>query len=63
LLAKCKKYWLDELAEHCEIHALTAKAQLITEYIEEIQPTIFKSIEDEEWPEWAIGLLPIVPDM
>ena len=63
LLAKCKRYWLDDLAEHCDIHALAAKAQLITEYIEEIQPTIFKSIEDEEWPEWAIGLLPIVPDM
>lgn len=63
LLANCKSFWFEDLAENSGLHGITAKAQLITEYIEEIQPTILQSIDEESWPEWAIGLLPIVPDI
>lgn len=63
ILSNCKKTWLDDLDEECPIHLLVAKAQLFTEYSEELEPGILDSIQEEEWPDWAIALLPIVPDI
>jgi len=63
ILVNCKKYWLEDLDEETSLHLLVAKAQLFTEYSEEIEPGILNSIQEEEWPDWAIALLPIVPDI
>ncbi|RJV01346.1 MAG: hypothetical protein DWC06_03280 [Candidatus Poseidoniales archaeon] len=63
ILASCKRTWIDDLDEESPIHLLVAKAQLFTEYSGELEPGILESIQSDEWPNWAISLLPIVPDI
>ena len=63
ILVNCKRYWLEDLDEESKLHLLVAKAQLFTDYAEELELGVLNSIQDEEWPDWAIALLPIVPDI
>ena len=62
VVRNCKKEWLDDSRREESIHLEVAKAQLFAEYIKEVQPGIIESIETNQWPDWAIQLLPIIPD-
>jgi hypothetical protein len=62
IIAKCKQYWFDELENFGGVEVATAKAEFIKLYCDELAPNIAKSIESEEWPLWAVKLLPIEPD-
>lgn len=62
VIKNCKKEWLEDCAKEDSIHLEVAKAQLFAEYIKEVQPGIIESIEINQWPDWAIQLLPIIPE-
>ena len=62
LIVKCKQYWFDEIEAAGGVEAVAAKAEFLIEYCEELAPNIARFVEEEEWPAWAINLLPIKPD-
>ena len=62
VVRNCKKEWLDDSRREESIHLEAAKARLFAEYITEVEPGIIESIEINEWPDWAIQLLPIIPE-
>ena len=62
VVRNCKKEWLDDSRREESIHLEAAKARLFAEYIVEVQPGIIESIEINQWPDWAIQLLPIIPE-
>ena len=62
VVRNCKKEWLEDSRREESIHLEAAKARLFAEYITEVQPGIIESIKINQWPDWAIQLLPMIPE-